>query len=176
MIMMGIRYFETLRLQSGRLFARLASKSSHKERKMNTTQRTTELEDVKINVKIKLSALWAAVMFLYVYADIKAFFRPGILEGIMVGKVGEFQITQGFLLVSAIIMTIPSVMIFLSLSLKAKANRWANIILGLVYTGIILGTILMGGAWAYYIFYGTTEILLTGLVAWHAWKWPEQDA
>jgi hypothetical protein len=70
-------------------------------------------------------------------------------------------------------MTIPSVMIFLSLSLKAKANRWANIILGIVYAGIILGTFLMGGAWAYYIFYGTVEIVLTGLIAWYAWKWPK---
>jgi len=142
---------------------------------MNTIKKTTELEDVKINLKIKLSALWAAVMFLYVYADIKAFFRPGIIEGLMAGKAGDFQITQGFLLVSAIIMTIPSVMIFLSLSLKAKANRWANIILGIVYTGIILGTLLMGGAWAYYILYGTVEIVLTGLIAWYAWKWPKQE-
>jgi len=143
---------------------------------MNTNKMTTELEDVKINVKIKLSALWAAVMFLYVYADIKAFFKPGIIEGLIAGKVGDFQITQGFLFTSAIIMTIPSVMIFLSLSLKAKANRWVNIILGIVYTGIILGTLLMGGAWAYYIFYGTVEIVLTGLIAWHAWKWPKREA
>jgi hypothetical protein len=141
---------------------------------MNTNKKTTELEDVKINLKIKLSALWAAVMFLYVYADIKTIFRPGIIEGLMAGKAGDFQITQGFLLVSAIIMTIPSVMIFLSLSLKAKANRWANIILGIVYTGIILGTLLMGGAWAYYILYATVEIVLTGLIAWYAWKWPKQ--
>jgi len=142
---------------------------------MNTNKMTTEMEDVKINVKIKLSALWAAVMFLYVYADIKAFFKPGIIEGLIAGKVGDFQITQGFLFTSAIIMTIPSVMIFLSLSLKAKANRWVNIILGIVYTGIILGTLLMGGAWAYYILYGTVEIVLTGLIAWHAWKWPKQE-
>jgi hypothetical protein len=143
---------------------------------MNAAKKTTELEDVKINVKIKLSALWAAVMFLYVYADIKAFFRPGIIEGLIVGKAGEFQITQGFLLVSAIIMAIPSTMIFLSLSLKATANRWANIILGIAYTGIILGTLLMGGAWAYYIFYGTIEIMLTGLIACYALKWPKQEA
>jgi hypothetical protein len=143
---------------------------------MNTIEKTTELEDVKINVKIKLSALWSAVMFLYVYADIKAFFRPGILEEIISGEVGEFQITQGFLLVSAIIMTIPSVMIFLSLSLKAKANRWVNIILGVAYTAIILGTLLMGGAWAYYMLYGTAEIVLTGLIVWHAWKWPEKES
>jgi len=143
---------------------------------MNTTKKTTELEDVRINLKIKLSALWTAVMFLYVYADIKAFFKPGIIEGLMAGKVGDFQITQGFLFTSAIIMTIPSVMIFLSLSLKSKANRWANIILGIVYTGIILGTLLMGGAWAYYKFYAVIEMILTGLIAWYAYKWPKQEA
>ena len=37
-------------------------------------------EDVKINVKIKLSALWIAVMFLYVYADFKALLQPGLIE------------------------------------------------------------------------------------------------
>ena len=36
---------------------------------MNTINRTTEKEDVKISVKMKLSALWAALMFLYIYAD-----------------------------------------------------------------------------------------------------------
>ena len=35
------------------------------------------LEEVKINVKLKLSALWAAMMFLYIYADILSLFRPG---------------------------------------------------------------------------------------------------
>ena len=59
---------------------------------MNTNKNTTELEDVKINLKIKLSALWAAVMFFYVSADLKAFFRPGILEEIMSGEVGDFLV------------------------------------------------------------------------------------
>lgn len=143
---------------------------------MNTTLKSSELQDVKINIKIRLSALWVAVMFLYVYADIKAFFRPGIIEGLMAGKAGDFQITQGFLLVSAVIMTIPSVMIFLSLLLKAKANRLVNILLGIVYTLIIFATLLMGGAWAYYILYATIEIMLTVLIACYAWKWPKQEA
>ena len=141
---------------------------------MNATIKNTVLEDMKINVKIKLSALWAAVMFLYAYADIKAFFRPGIIEGLIAGKVGDFQITQGFLLGSAVMMAIPSLMIFLSLVLKAAVNRWLNIILGIVYSGIIIGTLLMGGAWAYYIFYAVIEIALTGLIALYAGLWPKQ--
>jgi len=143
---------------------------------MTTAIKTTVLDDVKVNVKIKLSALWAAVMFLYAYADIKAFFRPGIIDGLMAGKAGDFQITQGFLLVSAGIMAVPSVMIFLSLVLKAPVNRRVNIILGIAYSAIILGTLLMGGAWAYYIFYAVIEIILTGLIAWQALKWPKQVA
>jgi hypothetical protein len=142
---------------------------------MNTNQRAAEMEDVRINVKLKLSALWAAVMFLYVYADIKALFRPGILEQMIAGELSiggtVVPISQAFLLVSAVIMAIPSVMIFLSLTLTAKANRWVNIILGIVYTTIILMTLLSGGAWAYYVFYAIVEVVLTALVVWHAWRW-----
>jgi hypothetical protein len=67
-------------------------------------------------------------------------------------------------------------MVFLSLTLKAKMNRWVNITLGIVYTGIILITMLMPGVWAHYIFVGIVEVVLTALVVWYAWKWPKQEA
>jgi hypothetical protein len=143
---------------------------------MNTNKKTAELEDVKINVKMKISALWVSVMFLYVYADLRGFYETGVIEGLIAGELGFFHINQVFLLVSAIIMTIPSVMIFLSLTLKPKANRWANIILGVIYTGIILLTLLMPGLWAHYIFVGIVEVALTLLIVWYAWKWPKQEA
>jgi hypothetical protein len=120
--------------------------------KMNPNKTATILEDVKINVKIKLSALWVAVMFLYVYADVRGFYETGSIEGLIAGELGGFKINQVFLLVSALIMAIPSVMVFLSLTLMPKANRWANIILGVIYTVIILLTLLMPGVWAHYIY------------------------
>ena len=145
---------------------------------MNSNKKTARiLEDVKINVKMKLSALWVAVMFCYLYADVLGFYKPGIIEQIIAGEVAGFQITQVFLLGSAILMAIPSVMVFLSLTLKAKANRWANIILGIVYTGVILITLFMPGPSAYYyIFFGSVEVVLTALIVWYAWKWPKQEA
>jgi len=143
---------------------------------MNTNKKTAELEDVKINVKMKLSALWVTVMFLYVYADVRGFYETGVIEGLIAGELGFFQINQVFLLLSAIVMTIPSVMVFLSLTLKPKANRWVNIILGVIYTGIILLTMLMPGIWAHYIVVGSVEVVLTLLIVWYAWKWPKQDA
>ena len=51
----------------------------------------------------------------------------------MEGFMGPFPVTQGSLLSASILMMIPAVMVFLSLTLKPKVNRWANIILGTVY-------------------------------------------
>ena len=69
-------------------------------------------------------------------------------------------------------MAIPSVMVFLSLVLKPRLNRWLNIVLGAIYTIIILIT--MPGEWVFYICLGVVEIALTTLVVWYAWKWPRQ--
>ena len=50
---------------------------------MNTKSGTKIFEDVKINVKIKLAALWVALMFLYVYADILGFYAAGHIEEVI---------------------------------------------------------------------------------------------
>jgi hypothetical protein len=144
---------------------------------MNSNKKTARiLEDVKINVKIKLSALWVAVMLCYLYGDFIGFYKPGFIEEIVAGEVMGMQTSQVMLLGIAVLMAIPTVMVFLSLTLKAKANRWANIILGIVYTGVMLITMLLPGVWAYYIFLGIVEVVLTALIVWYAWKWPKQEA
>jgi uncharacterized membrane protein len=132
------------------------------------------MEEVKINVKIKLSALWVAVTLCYLYGDVFGFFEPGIIEEIIAGASRGIQITQVTLLAMAIAMAIPSVMVFLSLTLKYKANRWANIILGIFYTCFMLFTMLTA-TYAFYIFLGIVEVVLTVLIVWYAWKWPKQE-
>ena len=143
---------------------------------MDTNKKTAELEDVKINVKIKLSALWVAVMLCYAYGDILGFMKPGAIEHYIkgIGATGS-PITQVTLLGIAIFMAIPSVMVFLPLTLKPKANRWANIILGIVYTCAVPLTLLVPGTSAYYIFLTIVEVVLTALIVWYAWKWPKQE-
>ncbi len=137
---------------------------------MNTINKVTEKEEVKIPVKIKLSALWAALMFLYIYADIISLFRPGQVEEMMAGRMGPFPVTQESLLTASILMLIPAVMVFLSLAFKPKAARWANIILGVLYTAVNIGN-LVGATWAFYILFGAVEMALTLLIVGHAWKW-----
>jgi hypothetical protein len=140
------------------------------ELKMNINKTTTGMEDVRINVKIKLSALWVAMMLLYIYADILSLFRPGQIEEMREGLMGPFPATQASLLVASILMIIPALMVFLSLTWKPKMARWANIAVGAIYTLVNLSN-LIGETWAYYIFFGIVEIVLTLLIVWYAWKW-----
>jgi len=132
----------------------------------------TALEDVKLNVKIKLAALWTSVMFCYIYADYFGLYVPGSLQGMLEGKMGPLgPTTQGILLGTSIMMAIPSVMIFLSLALKPILSRWLNIVFGVLFTLIILIT--MWG-WMFYTFFGAIEVMLTSAVVWYAWRWPRQ--
>ena len=140
---------------------------------MNAINRATEMEDVRVNVKVKLAALWTAMMLLYIYADILSLFRPGQVENMMKGLMGPFPVTQASLLTASTLMIIPAVMVFLSLTLKPGVDRWANITLGLLYTAVNISN-LLGEPWAYYIFFGVLEIVITLLIVWHAWKWPTQ--
>ena len=141
---------------------------------MNTDKTSRILEDMKISVKVKLSALWVTLMLLYVYKDILSLFVPGAIEEIIAGFMGPFPATQAALLQATILMIIPAVMVFLSLTLKPNVNRWANIVLGVSYAAVNVFT-LIGETWAYYLLFGAVEIVLSLLIIRTAWKWPKQE-
>ena len=132
------------------------------------------MEDIKINVKFKLSAAWAAMMFLYVYADILSLFRPGQLDEMLQGKMGPFEASQGTLVGASLVVIIPALMIFFSLVLKPTVNRWTNIVLGVLYIAVNIGNI-VGETWAYYLLFGALELVLTLLIIRLAWKWPASE-
>jgi hypothetical protein len=135
----------------------------------------TAPDDIKVHVKMKISALWASAMFCYIYGDYFWLYAPGKLQGMMEGKMAPLgPATQEVLLFTSVSMAIPAVMIFLSLALMASLNRWLNMILGAVYTAFVLIT--MPGAWAFYLFLGSVDVLLTSLIVWYAWNWPAREA
>ena len=142
---------------------------------MNGTTRTQPgYEDLRVHVKIKLSALWTSVMFCYIYADYFGLYVPGALQSMLEGQMRPLgPTTQGVLVATSVMLTIPSAMILLSLTLKPAVARWLNIIVGALYTAIILIT--MWG-WVFSIFYGVVEVTLTSLVIWSAWRWPRVAA
>lgn len=143
---------------------------------MNTNKNTSKtLDDDRVNVKIVLAGLWASLMFIYVYVDIFDFYKLGEIEHIIAGNLGPFSITQKALVMALVLMLFPTLMVFLSLVLKAKANRWVNIIVGFAYILVAIGNII-GETWAFYIFGSVVEIVLLTLIIGYAWKWPKQEA
>jgi hypothetical protein len=134
------------------------------------TQNRWGLEDRPVPVRLKLSALWATVMFLYVYVDIFGFYKPGTIEDILVGRVWEFDITPGWALGALVLMTIPALMVFLSLTLPAHIARWTNIVVGSLYIPVSLFNTL-DETWSYFFVGAAVESALLALVVWYAWSW-----
>jgi hypothetical protein len=122
----------------------------------------------------RLSTLWIFIMFNMVYADILSFMYPGFLKEVMTGHAGEIHITPGFLLGAAVVTEIPIAMIVLSRVLKHGANRWANIVAGVITIAYVIG----GGPLNYphYIFIAAMEVACALLIVWFAWKWRSPDA
>ena len=96
--------------------------------------------------RIKLAALWTSFMFLYIYVDYFHLYMPNALEDMLAGKLFVFKVTQVALLAGLASVTIPALMIFLSVILTAKVNRWTNIIVAVVYIPFTLFN-LAGLAW-----------------------------
>jgi Family of unknown function (DUF6326) len=135
---------------------------------MNTQK---QLEDIKINVKLKLASLWASLMFLVIYIDYFHLYMPNKIADIERGRVFVFDITQGFLLTAFVLVAIPGLMIFLSVILKAKINRWLNIIIAALNIPFMLFN-LAGEAWTHMVVGAVVEVVLLSLIIYYAWHWP----
>ena len=142
---------------------------------MNKNKNTSKvLKNTEIDTKHKLSALWLVFMMLYIYTDFYTLYIPETIQNMMSGVMDSVNVTQVSLLVVSIITIIPAFMIFLSIILSAKVNRWLNIILGILH--LVIGVVnLIGATWAYYIFYGISLVVIAILIVVYAWRWPKQE-
>jgi Family of unknown function (DUF6326) len=141
---------------------------------MNSTKKPmTILEDRQVPVQAMLAAAWTNFMFFYIYVDYFGLHIPGHIDNILAGKVFVFDITQVFLLTGLALTTIPALMIFLSVALPAKVNRWTNIIVAAVYIPYTLFN-LAGEAWTHMVYGAVVEVVLLSLIIGYAWKWPHQ--
>jgi uncharacterized protein DUF6326 len=131
-------------------------------------------EDVKVGVRLKISALWIAVLFLFAYGDIFGFFKSGQIEEVLAGEISGIEITQIFLFAASVYIAIASVMVFLSLVLKPTVNRWANIVLPILYIVSIVASVI-GEDWAYFFFLSILESAVLLLIIRYAWTWPRQE-
>jgi hypothetical protein len=139
----------------------------------------SEREDLRIPVQAKLAAAWTSLMFLYAYVDILAFYKPGVVDDILVGVVWTFDISQLWATTALILLAIPIFMVVLSMTLPARANRVTNLLVGSVQVPFAAFNAVgqVGEPWMYfYVLAVVLEVLVLAFVLRSAWTWPRGTA
>ncbi|MEM7484599.1 MAG: DUF6326 family protein [Bacteroidota bacterium] len=137
------------------------------------------LNNPKPNIKLKLTSLWTALMFLYVYADFFDEKTPASIESFGNLQTPIGPLTPELLLIFSVILIIPSCMIFLSVFLSPRINKWLNIVIALLWSimsfALLIDTI--GSDWyKFYALYQIVEIFILFMIVWQALTWPKVES
>jgi hypothetical protein len=136
------------------------------------TNSISTLQDPGIPVQAKLAAAWTSFMFVYIYVDYLHLYKPGAIKDILAGVVFEFDISQTFVVIALMLVGIPILMILLSMTLPARANRTLNLVVASLYIPVSAFEVL-GESWI--LFYGlgvVIEVILLAYILRSAWTWP----
>ena len=119
-----------------------------------------------VDMPIKLAGLWVAVMLTYLLGDVLRIYSGDLT----IGEIGGRQVTQGMWLGIAILMVIPIVMVFLSLTLAQPVNRWVNIIVAVfVFVFNLIGLPTYPSAYDRFLI--VVGLVFNVLTVWYAWQW-----
>ncbi len=132
------------------------------------------------SLKVKVSILWMFMDFaLLLLLTLNSLDVGGGL-GQMISTFPS-QLVPYMLLGGAMVMLIPFVMAFLSLTLSDSSSRRVNILLGLVFTvfnlsGVAYGLSQITIASAYLLLLQTAALMASVLIVWFSLKWSSQKA
>jgi len=126
----------------------------------------------RLTWKIRISVLW-----LFMAVAMAAHNALSFMERDVVEQMWEKQMGVGMLVFTALFWLVPLIMAALSLTLKDSANRWANIVLGIVFTLLNIGHLIehLTPPVIHQILILASTVVVTALIAWYAWKWPKQE-
>lgn len=136
----------------------------------------TELAESPLPVRVRLAAAWTSFMLLYLYVDILGFYLPGTIDDILVGVVWKVEITQVWAITALALMAVPILMVVLSTTLPARANRLTNLVVAAAYV-LVSAWNAVGESWTfYYALAAGLEVAVLVLIARYAWTWPRRTA
>ena len=142
---------------------------------MNTNKKTAKN---LVDVRIIISALWAARMLSSLQGDTVRLFDPVTLKEMIAGTT-DIPVTNELLLVMSILMAVPIFMSFLSLTLPDRVNRRVNLSIGIFFVVFDLlflsGTLFLWAFSAVETFWAIAYLVFSALVVWYAWKWSTQE-
>ncbi|MDQ0735643.1 DUF6326 family protein [Arthrobacter agilis] len=134
------------------------------------------LEDRLIPVQARIAAAWTTFMFLYIYVDIFNLYKPGVVDGILNGLVWRFDISATLLTIFLVSVSIPALMVVLSMMLPARMNRATNLVVASLLIPYSMFNA-AGATWEWAAFYGISigiEVLLLVFILRSAWAWPRR--
>ena len=134
------------------------------------------LENLRMPVQAKLAAAWTSFMFLYIYVDYFHLYKSGVIDEIRGGVVFEFDISPTLLTIFLASVATPALMVMLSMTLPARANRATNLVVASLYIPYSIFNAL-GESWDWAFFYGLSiglEVLLLAFILRYAWTWPRR--
>ncbi len=142
------------------------------------TNTINPLDTPPIPVQAKLAAAWTSFMFLYLYVDYLHLYRPGTVDGILAGVVFEFDVSSALLTTFLALISIPALMVMLSITLRARVNRATNLVVAALYIPVTAFNA-VGETWDWSPFYALSiglELVLLAFILRSAWTWPRTSA
>lgn len=125
------------------------------------------MKNYSLNPKALLSTLWIVVLFNILFRDIHELLNPNYFVNLE-----QLNVSQGQLILYALILEIPILMVLLSRVLPLKVNQWANGIAAALMTGGMLMTIVGGDSDD--IFFGAANTLVLIYILYVAIKLPSK--
>jgi hypothetical protein len=135
------------------------------------TSAITYSDSGRIDTRLRISALWVAMLFVFAYVDLFSLYRPDVRADLEAEKLSDFDINQTVLFSTTLYIVIPSLMVYLTLVMRPRTNRVVNMIVAAGYGLTVIGSAV--GEWNYYILGSAIETILLALVIHHAWTWPK---
>ena len=136
------------------------------------------LEELRLPVQAKIAAAWTSFMFLVIYIDYFHLYQPGEIDVIRGGDIFEFEISGTLMTIFFVVIGIPTLMVLLSMTLPARANRATNLAVASLYIPICVFNA-AGASSDYAIYYALTigvEVLILAFILRSAWTWPRGTA
>lgn len=119
-----------------------------------------------LNTRLILSIIWIALMLIYLLGDVLRIFSGDFTPGEFSGV----PASQGMLLGIAAFMLIPILMVILTLILPHSVNRWANIIVAIIFFAFnLMGLPTYPSAYDKFLL--AVSLGVNGLTVYYAWNW-----
>jgi uncharacterized membrane protein len=137
-------------------------------------QKSKSFADYKINVRLKLALLWTSTMFCYIYGDYFELYVPKKVESLLNGH--NLLDSPSKLLAATIMLTVPAIVIAITITVRPRVTRLINIITATFFTllTLLIGITTMKHWLEFYSLLAFVETALTAVILWTAWTWPKE--